>query len=442
MSTIILVGKSVPLNPDRTSRTNRSSNSSRGSSDFNLYLDHDSTAAAEEEDDDDNNDDVSQSSSVIPSSAPRKKKNPHHHHSSSASIERYIPNGSKSNSVTMKAMNKSDLDNKNNKKYQLQVGSGERIITDSLTSADTQERADETIVSASSSSSSLSMMIFNDSQSLEPSLHSNSIMIVDATATTTTTAGKSTHHPYPAVGKKARHSQSNSNKRRSNDRTRYWTHVCSHIHLFSVSSSSIVYSDSTIPHAITIISIITSIYLSPIYPSYLSIHHITSIYHIYLSMISYMTYNRGHRARVGLNDMTTAAAAADDNSTVYSTESDRMAAQNSLFRATSDMDSVNDYLTAMIMTNGQVGGGGGGGGCGVMMSDTSSGSETTSRLSDAAMIDQNEVDSRVRRAEARPVSDSDDDDDDDDEDDIVVDDVSFLILSSYCPRIFINIHSL
>ena len=63
------------------------------------------------------------------------------------------------------------------------------------------------------------------------------------------------------------------------------------------------------------------------------------------------------------------------------------------------MDSVNDYISA-VLTNG-VGGGGG------VMSDTSSGSETTSRLSDAALIDQNEVDSRVRRAEVRPVCDDD-----------------------------------
>jgi len=52
------------------------------------------------------------------------------------------------------------------------------------------------------------------------------------------------------------------------------------------------------------------------------------------------------------------------------------------------MDSVNDYLAAMM-----TGGGG----------ESSSGSETTSRLSDAALIDQNEVDSRERRAAARPV---------------------------------------
>jgi hypothetical protein len=51
------------------------------------------------------------------------------------------------------------------------------------------------------------------------------------------------------------------------------------------------------------------------------------------------------------------------------------------------------------------------------MSDTSSGSETTSRLSDAALIDQNEVDSRVRRAEVRPVSDDRDDDGDGNDDD-------------------------
>ena len=63
------------------------------------------------------------------------------------------------------------------------------------------------------------------------------------------------------------------------------------------------------------------------------------------------------------------------------------------------MDSVNDYISA-VLTNG------GGGG---VMSDTSSGSETTSRLSDAALIDQNEVDSRVRRAEVRPVCDDRDD---------------------------------
>jgi hypothetical protein len=74
------------------------------------------------------------------------------------------------------------------------------------------------------------------------------------------------------------------------------------------------------------------------------------------------------------------------------------------------MDSVNDYISA-VLTNG-----GGGGG---VMSDTSSGSETTSRLSDAALIDQNEVDSRVRRAEVRPVRDDRDDhrDDDDGSDD-------------------------
>ena len=70
------------------------------------------------------------------------------------------------------------------------------------------------------------------------------------------------------------------------------------------------------------------------------------------------------------------------------------------------MDSVNDYISA-VLTNG-------GGG---VMSDTSSGSETTSRLSDAALIDQNEVDSRVRRAEVRPVSDDRDDDDDGNDDD-------------------------
>jgi len=70
------------------------------------------------------------------------------------------------------------------------------------------------------------------------------------------------------------------------------------------------------------------------------------------------------------------------------------------------MDSVNDYISA-VLTNG-------GGG---VMSDTSSGSETTSRLSDAALIDQNEVDSRVRRAEVRPVSDDRDDDGDGNDDD-------------------------
>lgn len=75
------------------------------------------------------------------------------------------------------------------------------------------------------------------------------------------------------------------------------------------------------------------------------------------------------------------------------------------------MDSVNDYLSAVLIN--------GGGG---VMSDTSSGSETTSRLSDAALIDQNEVDSRVRRAEVRPVSDDRDDEDDDHDHDHVDDD--------------------
>ena len=177
---MILVGKSVPLNPDRSSRANHSANSSsRGSLEFNLFLDHHDTAGNNEEDESsslygslpDNDDDHDAlSSSVVPSSALRKN---HHHHSHSSSVDRYSPNGnSKSYSVvTVKAMNRSDLNNnKKYSKYQLQAGSSDhRIITDSLTS-------DGSIVSASSSS----MLIFNDSQSLEPLSNS---MMVDATVT-------------------------------------------------------------------------------------------------------------------------------------------------------------------------------------------------------------------------------------------------------------------
>jgi hypothetical protein len=194
---MILVGKSVPLNPDRPSRANLSANSgSRGSLEFNLFLDHHDTAGNEEDENSSlygslpDDDDDALSSSVVPSSALRKK-NHHHSHSHSSSVDRYSPTGnSKSYSVvTVKAMNKSDLDN--NKKYskynQLQVGSNDRIITDSLTSTDTYERADGSIVSASSSS----MIIFNDSQSLEPLSHN---MMVDATVTAT--EGISTSHPY------------------------------------------------------------------------------------------------------------------------------------------------------------------------------------------------------------------------------------------------------
>jgi hypothetical protein len=191
LSTMILVGKSVPLNPDRSSssRANHSANSSsRGSLEFNLFLDH--TAGNNEEDEssslygslpDDNDDALS--SSVVPSSALRKKNHHHHSHSHSSSVDRYNPNGS-SKSYSVKAMNRSDLDNnKKYSKYQLQVGSSDRIITDSLTSTD----ADGSIVSASSSS----MLIFNDSQSLEPLSNS---MMVDTTVTAT--EGTSTLHLY------------------------------------------------------------------------------------------------------------------------------------------------------------------------------------------------------------------------------------------------------
>jgi len=191
---MILVGKSVPLYPDRSSssRANHSANSSsRGSLEFNLFLDHHDTAGNNEEDEssslygslpDDNDDALS--SSVVPSSALRKKNHHHHSHSHSSSVDRYNPNGS-SKSYSVKAMNRSDLDNnKKYSKYQLQVGSNsDRIITDSLTSTD----ADGSIVSASSSS----MLIFNDSQSLEPLSNS---MMVDTTVTAT--EGTSTLHPY------------------------------------------------------------------------------------------------------------------------------------------------------------------------------------------------------------------------------------------------------
>jgi len=188
---MILVGKSVPLNPDRSLRANHSANSSsKGSLEFNLFLDHHDTAGNEEDESSSlygslpDNDDDALSSSVVPSSALRKKNHHHHHsHSHSSSVDRYSPNGN-SKSYTVKAMNRSDLDNnKKYSKYQLQVGSSDRIITDSLTSTE----ADGSIVSASSSS----MLIFNDSQSLEPLSNS---MMVDATATAT--EGTSTLHPY------------------------------------------------------------------------------------------------------------------------------------------------------------------------------------------------------------------------------------------------------
>jgi len=44
-------------------------------------------------------------------------------------------------------------------------------------------------------------------------------------------------------------------------------------------------------------------------------------------------HSRGLRTELGLSEMSYSAAA-DDTCTVYSTESDRIAAQNSLFRGT------------------------------------------------------------------------------------------------------------
>ena len=169
---MLLVGKSAPLSLDRSIRSNRSNNSSKGS-DYNLILDHNGLDSGES------------SSSLNVSLAELSvvsKSNP----SPSKSAEKYSPNASGG----VKAMNKSDLD-KSYDKHRLHVGSSERFITDSLTSADTlDDRADGTIISSPAT------MMFNDSQTFEASatsIHSASIESVFPFVDARSSKKKSSH---------------------------------------------------------------------------------------------------------------------------------------------------------------------------------------------------------------------------------------------------------